>query len=1158
MKLKFLTAAAFLTLILFAGESYAAKIPITGTAYSEEMGILHFDYKTAVNPGGSKFKNPSYYKGPKKQFYIDPYIDAKAFGSPSVNSRTVNISTDDGDCNEDRCFIKGFIWNDSVGWTALDGKEIGSGISDPNAYTAEMYPQIKVKPATGTEKHAITGYIWNKHTGWIRLSSNNNGVTREAKTQNQNHWGIWIDLKDPVEKVVNEYGVEVKKGRKIKGYAWSEKLGWIKFSRGPIDNIGFHFGAYTTWEIDKTAPISLMPAKVWFAVGINTGYTNGDPTTIIWNNVAFDYESGINASKTKIHLDSKTDGCPIASTIIPTTGNGGIVLNLTMPSVGIVKTAQGYCHYLLHAEIVNNNDKKLYIGDKFTSKPKTEPVEVFVRAGYVDKDKSKISWGKSGSSAIADGKDPVQYIVEPKDIAENPILKIDCPDPDCPKREITLKANFDNDMVFDLTQSPPPPKEPSYLTPVKALGQNLESINSNIKLRLNRLRLSYPLEFTSYAPSSTYSSVSEEIIIKQLKINNFNYIDENGDLPATSKHVVLLDPLKFGMQEKAKIKDETGELDMNSVLCSGAKNEEKYSCPIFTPAITTSDPKLKTGGLENVLSLGTPSDLEFTVNNFSTAQKPTDISIDNVFSYASLTGSSDSIMETRRITNATTIDGTDNDLAWTNPFELTESTRYEMYMNSGKTFKVNSTPFHGFYKQFHPSGKFSYYFDKFKDKISGTGTYIITGMMGIPKKYDLKEGGDPSKPEDYPDGQIDRNDAVNLSLKKATEEPSESGIIIKPATLDKKIQFTPQKFLPSPIKDVKLGIVQDVAYRFGNYPNGSISKTTAIYRQSPLISLDVRAIGMEAIGTVSGSKTVIDRKFDTVNTTGSYQIKEQMRRNIAKLTANIKTGDCKIDKELKLSSLPNPDGKCKIKDTVNNTMFAYYEGDEKQEVILYDNDGTFDLPELPYTLIIKGANLAIKSNLHGKSSFGIIMLPDDKGKGANVYIDPEPTNIKAILYTEGSVLSRNEKGHLYYGGEDGKAKELKNQLYWFGSIASRNTIAGTAQKKKPEGIDCHANDSELDCAKRYDFDYLRRFTVSDTYTKIANDGLFSGGGECKNGNCSAGNESLPPAIVLDENKIDKDKSELAPFFVKKDPASLTNPPPGFTVTTGLKSKQEIR
>ena len=192
------------------------------------------------------------------------------------------------------------------------------------------------------------------------------------------------------------------------------------------------------------------------------------------------------------------------------------------------------------------------------------------------------------------------------------------------------------------------------------------------------------------------------------------------------------------------------------------------------------------------------------------------------------------------------------------------------------------------------------------------------------------------------------------------------------------------------------------------------------------------------------------------------------------------------------------------------------------------------------------------------TSFGIIMIPGSDGKGSNVYISPDPTNIAAVLYTEGSVLSRNDEGKFYYGGGKGEINELKNQLFWLGSIASKNTIAGTAQKKKPEGIDCHTNDSELDCAKRYDFDYLRRFTVSSSMDAIASGGNFSGGGNCKGGCSIPSSSKLPTVIKFNGSNIDKDKSELAPFFVKKDPGSLNSPPPGFTVIAGLESKQEIR
>jgi hypothetical protein len=98
-------------------------------------------------------------------------------------------------------------------------------------------------------------------------------------------------------------------------------------------------------------------------------------------------------------------------------------------------------------------------------------------------------------------------------------------------------------------------------------------------------------------------------------------------------------------------------------------------------------------------------------------------------------------------------------------------------------------------------------------------------------------------------------------------------------------------------------------------------------------------------------------------------------------------------------------------------------------------------------------------------------------------------------------------------------------------------------------------------------DYLRRFTAIIDATAgtsfIANGGSFSGGGSCTGGSCAYGltlpdGTDLPTVITLDVNQIDEADSELAPVFIEKDPRAVSNPPPGFTVTTGVETLQEIR
>ena len=82
------------------------------------------------------------------------------------------------------------------------------------------------------------------------------------------------------------------------------------------------------------------------------------------------------------------------------------------------------------------------------------------------------------------------------------------------------------------------------------------------------------------------------------------------------------------------------------------------------------------------------------------------------------------------------------------------------------------------------------------------------------------------------------------------------------------------------------------------------------------------------------------------------------------------------------------------------------------------------LPDKLYTLVIEGGgDIFIKDNLYypanGSPSFGIILIAEETGKGANAFISPEPTNIAGILYTEGSLLGMDSEGRLYVAGSQG-------------------------------------------------------------------------------------------------------------------------------------------
>ena len=1215
------------SLFVFSGLCHAAEdsVELTGTAYGNKVGLLHFDYMTAKRPSADpKFDDPSYYIGPTKQFYIDP--TNPDYTGPGDTAIVAGISVKSGDCDTPGCLLKGFVWSDTIGWIVLDGKLIEASIvAAGGTFPTDLYPRIK-------KSGALTGFAWNQSTGWVRLSSDNSvGTTTKANSQNVADWGAWLDIAAKPKVIgLNEIG------RPLHGYIWSENLGWIKLgietTAVPPDTFAFDFGAYTIWSPDDTSPAILASDLVWFAIGVNTGYmpsctTNPppccDPTdttctsntnTIVWKKFADDPESGIDVALSKFtlkHTDDSEPNCidPILDTVklsrrVMPDGTLSSFADLTVPVIGNLNTvASGFCKYALTGKVVNNSAKlATYIGYTYIPSPAPIPAPVidsemkvvYTRAGNPALTKSSYSLVDNKSSALADGIGSIGYSVKFKDVASNPIIPIpvNCGSEysGCPKRDLKMEAELTNQLGFDMTDWPPT----TNVTPVK-YGNFDPGVYGTMHDRseafvdVDPLNLEYPFLFSSYAPSSSFSSLTDLSINAQLQIQRFKYEIANDPLPATTQKLQggnlvpdpdfetpaytikeLTDPLL--VPGYASLGNEVGFISSEDVgVALGNLN--------FNAPITTSSPQLTTGGLAGVLSLGVPGNLTYKVNNWSSlpianAPNAGGVSIDNIFYYGPKTNLDVPMMETHRIDLEDPTPSEDSQLAWSDPIE--GWTRYELYDGeslNNQPFTSDTTPFHGFYQRFNKDqALFCYDTTSFPansceppNAINPDSTYAITGLYGIPQEISPKVDANGNKSYPYPEkaGVIDRSDKIELGLE-GTPDPD------TPKSLDLKLQFTPAKFIASGIEGVQLNITHEIAYRYAGQPLFSI------YGSTFGVSYDVKDIGVEARGTVAGTQIITGRKFDTVGTASTKNLQEQIRRNVANMTSGINKSACTIPAGA-LDQFNESPGPCVIKDNVNNTLFAYYQGKPEETLIL--GNGTTDLiaPKLPYTIIVKGgANVFIKDNIAystdsdaKRSSLGIIIIAGDTpetaiGKGSNLFISPEPTNLVGVAYVEGSLLSKDDNGYLFYGGADGSVQDLKNQLYWQGSIASRNTIAGAGIQKVPEGLTCLGGDTRVECAQRYDLDYLRRFTVSieagTGNTSIANNGLFSGGGSCASGTCTT-TGLLPSVVTLkggNSGQIDKDQSELAPFFIEPDVRTTSNPPPGFTVAGEQGSVMEIR
>ncbi|MBS9783735.1 hypothetical protein KGV55_00150 [Candidatus Gracilibacteria bacterium] len=132
------------------------------------------------------------------------------------------------------------------------------------------------------------------------------------------------------------------------------------------------------------------------------------------------------------------------------------------------------------------------------------------------------------------------------------------------------------------------------------------------------------------------------------------------------------------------------------------------------------------------------------------------------------------------------------------------------------------------------------------------------------------------------------------------------------------------------------------------------------------------------------------------------------------------------------------------------------------------------------TLIVEGANIYINADLHNTddktSLLTIIAKRDKNNNGGNIYVDPDVTNIDAILIADGSLLSYRD-GKILNRNTDNNGL-LARQLYIYGTIFTKNTIGS---KKIPYDADLYRiKDIKKFADKKeniYDLANLRGFQV---------------------------------------------------------------------------------
>jgi len=1076
-----------------------------------------------------------------------------------------NPQIEDCDINTQTCLIKGFSWADVVGWTLWDGTELrtelGGNVSD--------FPDGHIAKATYNGN--LGGFIWGEKYGWVQLSACagiDNQVSCNAKSycnwnsdhspascdinpeeriadigvQTKDDWGAYIDF-CPMESnsatcnaksycgwnagdSICEFNGNASIGHPLKGNAWSEKLGWIKF--GPDGGETEFTGAFTTWLPDLTPPELQItnPDNTWIPASLPS-------LAIEWPEFAKDNDSTVGIDITSSFINIKKDatspdfdGCTVNDQIalISTSTIPGAI-NLSIPAIAEVgRPENGFCKYELSGVLYNSSGFGYYFGPDGQAQATSDwggttsiepniyeanPVTLFVRAGEFSDTKTEYNFSYSSTPAIADGTDTNELKFIPKDSAGNPIVDVTA---DIQGNTSVVEADWVRNisMNFDLGSG-----NIAYtfdsIDPFRNASQALK-VNSVTRLFADNLNFpnvdgtpgnvpdtngSYFLDTIAFAPTTVGGNT--------LILADIHLILDDKDIPAISPSTSNV------------------YTSYNSTLDS-TTNSLPYTYT-FEPALQVTAGDLDT----KFLIIGKQAKATFSIKNLSTNSNLTEYSLDHIHAF---TGGEAALLEIKDIDVSTSSDGV---AGRTDP--NASSTRYQIFKTAGTIQTDTGNEFHTNELNYHSP---SY---NFENNIGNDGVYEVDGTSYTLSDDPCRGAGNCSAVS------IDRNDPFTTVLNTGAGATNYS------------INLTPNQIIGQSLTNstVKFGMDQYLAYTtpeitsaFGNLFN--------IYQIPRLIDdIEVKSIGLGTSGVISGEQvfeTVGGRDLESITTTSSADLRKEIRRNVATLTRSITP--CS---PTTLASLSTTHGGCIAVDTKNKSVVAYYSG--IGTVNLDNGTTTITVPNnYKYTIILdEGAELNIESNItygNANSSLGIIVL----GSG-NVYIDPSPTNIVGLLYTEGSLLSSPDEGANLYYGAGANSNDLKNQLFWQGSIASKNTIGGAPNKIIPKGVSCSAwPDDAGNCAKAYDLDFIRRFTtITDSGETFAPAGYnYSGGGSCStpetpsNRGCSSG--SLPTTITLSSGAINSVTSKsLDTFFIERDNRPV---PPGFSSSGGLTSSQEIR
>ena len=1079
-----------------------------------------------------------------------------------------DLDTPDCDKIKKICYLDGFSWSDVIGWTAWNGGAIQKDVqSNGGLFPSDYFSKV-------TYNGSLSGFIWGDKTGWVQLSdcsstdnqpacvakpycqwtANNycdvNATQQlpEANLQSATNWGVYIDfcglktqaecqsaLSDPycnwdaVDNICLFDKENNPKGQPLRGHAWSQYLGWIKFGVETGDT-GFE-GVFTNWLTDLTPPdVNALLGNAWIPNSNSSG-------NIEWKDFATEKESDLNLGTSAVDyvLDAAPGyiGCSPGGKAMIIQDQGAVDLNF--PGAGLVDemVENHHCKYEIKGVLYNESDFGYFFGGDAKIRAAAAGIDInnpaphiidekraylFTLAGSLD---SKSSAVIDSGSAIADGIEAIRTSFSPKDIGGNPIVSIPfmldgtpTADPATAVRNIYMAYGLDaTDYVFD------------SINP-------LNNILVPAPLRAETTYYDYPhtnITFPASGPMSLdYTYAMGEYVFSLYGLaptmGTKNALHLKGILMETNTQAgeALLPQVSPSMPAVNLVTKQ--EMDENSNLGIG-KLPHSYA---FEPALQVSKGELNT----DFIVIGQTAQASYELTNQSSNLKLIDYALDHVIDFTDINGDiGEEVLEIKNIN----LNGLADVSGRTDPDS--GFTRYELLHDTSGLADLQFNEFHSNFAQFHdPNYSFV------TDTIDNLGEYDVNGSYYA----------SPDDVEPYPPVTIDRTDALGFDI--------DTGSI---GTFDFKL--TPSQYIGDAIDaQVVFGIKQYIAY----HTQDGILSQFAIYPAPDHISgIEVKNIGLGATGVVSGGQIfemVGGRDLENITITSSADLRREIRRNVAQLTRNMDLTNCDAASN-SLLTLPTTASDCVIVDEINKTIMAVY----KDSTLTLGGTGDIVVPAgYKYSLILlDGGNLYVKDNLTygglNNNSLGLILLQNSQGKGGHFYIDPKPTNMVGLLYAEGSILSSPDGGNSFYYGGGANSAELRNQLYWQGSIASRNTIGGAPNKILPSGVDCTPWPDTESCSQAYDLDFTRRFAVihsEDENVDYAATGyLLSGGGTCTNPpGISCKNGPLPTTVDLSgpNSTIDILQSKsLDTFFIQRDNRLV---PAGFTNSSGLSSSSEIR